>query len=114
MDIYEREFRRNFLYICGKIGLTLCFLLPSLFDARDELGELQEICHAKGSSTGGKHHTGIRTSNAGPRCWQRPHVVSGVVKGDPIFSPIVPVAENLKLLLVQGMKRMGDRENSFR
>jgi hypothetical protein len=111
--MFERVFRRKFLYICDKIGLTLCFPLPSLFDACDELGELQEICHAKGGSTSCQNHTGIRTSNAGPRCWQRPHVVSGVVKGDPIFSPIVPVAENLKLLSEQGMKRMGDRENSF-
>jgi hypothetical protein len=113
MSIYERVFRRNFLYISGKIGLTLCFLLPSLFEAPDELGKLQEICHAKGGSTRCQNHTRIRGSNAGPGCWQRSHVARGLVKGDPIFSPIVPVAEDLKLLAVQRMKRVGDRENSF-
>jgi hypothetical protein len=114
MDIYERGFRRNLLYTSGKIGLTLCFLLPPLFDAPDEQGKLQEICHAKGGSTDGKHHTGVRRSNAGPGGWQRSHVARAIVKGDPIFSPIVPVAEDLKLLAVQGMKRVGHRENSFR
>ena len=113
MSIYERVFRRNFLYTCGKIGLTLCFLLPAFFEARDELGKLQEICHAKGGSTSRKNHTGIRGSNAGPGCWERSHVARGIIKGDPIFSPIVPVAQELKLLAIQGMKRVGDRENSF-
>jgi hypothetical protein len=113
MSIYERVFRRNSLYISGKIGLTLCFLLPSLFDALDELGKLHQISDAKGGSTGSKDDTGIRGSKAGPGCWQRSHVARGIVKGDAIFSPVVPVAEDLKLLAVQGMKRMGDRENSF-
>jgi len=36
-----------------------------------------------------------------------------LVKRDTIFSPIVAVIEDLKLLPIQGMKRMGDRENSF-
>jgi hypothetical protein len=113
-SIYEQAFRRNFLYIRGKIGLTLCFLLPSLFNAPDELGKLQEICHAKGGATGSKDDTGIRGSKARPGCWQSSHVARGIVKSDAIFSPIVPVAEDLKLLAAQGMKRVGDRENSFR
>ena len=114
MERYERVFRRNLLYTYGKIGLTLRFLLPPLFDAPNEQGKLEQISHAKGGPTGGKHHTGIKGSNAGPGCWQRSHVARGIVKGDPIFSPIVPVAEDLKLLAVQRMKRVGDRENSFR
>ncbi len=105
--------RRNFLYICGKIGLTLSLLLVSLFNAPDELSKLEQIRHAKGGATSCQHHTGIRGSQAGPGCWQRSHVARGIVKGDPIFSPIVPVAQELKLLAVQGMKGMGDRENSF-
>jgi len=40
-------------------------------------------------------------------------MIGGLVKGDPIFSPIVAVVEDLKLLAVQGMEGMGDRENSF-
>ena len=113
MSIYERVFRRNFLYIRGKIGLTLCFLLPAFFNPPDELGKLQEICHAKGGATRCQDHTGIRGSNAGPGCWQRAHVARGIVKGDPIFSPIVPIAEDFKLLARQRVKRVGDRENSF-
>ena len=41
-------------------------------------------------------------------------MIRGLVKNDTIFSPIVAVVEDLKLLAVQGMERMSDRENSFR
>ncbi len=34
--------------------------------------------------------------------------------GDTIFSPIMAVVEDLKLLAEQGMEGMSDRENSFR
>jgi len=111
---YARYIRRNFLYTCGKIGLTLCLLLSPLFDAPNEVGKLQQIHYPKGGTTGGEDHTGIRRRKAGPGCRQYPHVVRSLVKGDPIFSPTVAVAEDLKLLAVQGMKRVGDRENSFR
>ena len=110
---YSRYIRRNFLYTCGKIGLTLCLLLFPLFDAPDEVGKLQQIRHAKGGTTGGKDHTRVCWSKAGPGGWQRPDMIGSLVKGDAIFSPIVPVGEDLKLLAVQGMERMGDRENSF-
>jgi hypothetical protein len=96
---HSRDIRHNSLYICGKIGLTLCLLLSLLFNAANELGKLQQISYAKGGSTGGQDHIGGRSTNACPGCRQRPHMVSGVVKGDPIFSPIVPVGEDLKLLL---------------
>jgi hypothetical protein len=109
-----RDIRHYFLYTCGKIGLTLCLLLSPLFDAPDEVGKLQQICHAKGGATSGQDDTGIRGSKAGPGRWQRPDMLRSLVKRDAIFPPIVPVGEDLKLLAVQGMKRMGDRENSFR
>jgi hypothetical protein len=41
-------------------------------------------------------------------------VIRGLVKGDPIFSPIVAVVEDLELLVIQWMKGMGDREYSLR
>jgi hypothetical protein len=110
---YSRHIRRNSLYICGKIGLTLCFLLACFFDAPDEMGKLEQISHAKGGATSCQHDTGIKGSNAGPGRWQRPDMLRSLVKRDAVFPPIVPVAEDLKLLAVQGMKRMGDRENSF-
>ncbi len=40
-------------------------------------------------------------------------MIRGLVKNDTIFSPIVAVGEDLKLLAVQRMKGMGDREYSF-
>ena len=110
---YSRHVRRNFLYTHGKIGLTLCLLLVSLFNALNEAGKLQQIRHAKGGATGCKHHTRIRGSKAGPGRWQRPHMIRSLVKRDAVFPPVVPVGEDLKLLAVQGMERMGDRENSF-
>jgi hypothetical protein len=85
-----------------------------LFDAPNERGKLQQISHAKGSSTAGKNHTRIRRRKAGPRSREYPHVIGSLVKRDPIFSPIVTIIEDLKLLAVQGMEGMGDREHSFR
>jgi len=41
-------------------------------------------------------------------------MIRGLVKNDPIFSSIMTVVENFKLLAVQWGKGMGDRENSFR
>jgi hypothetical protein len=109
-----RHVRRNFLYICGKIGLTLCFLLVPFFNALDEVGKLEQISHAKGGATGGEDDTGVRGSKAGPSSRQDPHMIRRLVEADPIFSPTVTVAEDLKLLAVQGMKGMGNREKSLR
>jgi hypothetical protein len=98
----------------GKIDLTLCLLLSLFLDALKELGKLQEISHPKGGPTRGKDHTGIWRNEAGPGCWECPDVFRSLVKGDPIFAPIVPVAEDLKLLAIQGVKGMSYREHSFR
>jgi hypothetical protein len=113
LPIYSQRVRHHSLYIYGKIGLTLSLLL-SLFDPMNELGKLQQICHAKGGATGSHHYTGIRGGKAGPGRWQRPDAIWRLVKGDAVFPPVVPIAEHLKLLAVQGMKGMGHRENSFR
>jgi hypothetical protein len=100
------------LYTCGKIGLTLWFLL-SLFNLLDELGKMQEIPHTKGRSASGKHHRRIGRDNACPGGWQPTHVLGSIVKGHPIFSPIVAAGEDLKLLAVQGMEGMGDGKKPF-
>jgi hypothetical protein len=106
------EMRRYFLYTSGKIGLTLC-LLFSLFDAVNELGKLEQICHTKGRTTSGKHHTGIRGGKTCPSRRQCPDPIRSHVKRDAIFPPVVPIAENFKLLSIQRMEGMGDGENSF-
>jgi len=108
------ERRRYLLDIHGKIGLTLCFLPVSLFNAPDEVSKLEQIRHAKSRATGCKGDAGIRGSQAGPGCWERPDAIRSLAKGDAIFSPVVPGAEHFKLLAVQGMKRMSHRKNSFR
>jgi len=105
--------RHYSLYTCGKIGLTFSFLI-SFFDPMNELGKLEQIGHAKGGATSGKDDAGIRGSQAGPGCGQRSDAIRSLVKGDAVFSPVVSVAEHFKLLAVEGMKGMGDRENSFR
>jgi len=78
------------------------------------LGKVQQIGHAKGGSTSCNDHIGGRRNNAGPDGWQPSYMVRGIVKGDPIFSPIVSAAEDLKLLAVQGMEGMGHGEKSLR
>ncbi len=112
LTIYWSVARRYFLYTRGKIRLTLSHLV-SLFDSMNEMGKLEQIADAKGRATGCKRDAGIRESQARPGCWQRPDAIRRLVKGDAIFPPIVSVGEDLKLLAVQGMKGMGDRENSF-
>src|SRR6266699_6269684 len=82
---YSRYIRRNFLYTCGKIGLTLCRLLSPLFDAPNEVGKLQQIHYTKGGATGGKDPTSIRRRKAGPSSREYPHVISSLVEADPIF-----------------------------
>jgi hypothetical protein len=106
--------RHYFLYICGKIGLTLCILPIPLFHALNEASKLKQVRHAKGRATSCKRDAGIGGSQVGPGCWQCPDAIGRLVKGDAVFSPIVPVAQHFKLLAVQGMKGMGHRKNSFR
>jgi hypothetical protein len=113
MGIYFSKRRHYFLYIHGKIGLTLCCLLVPLLNALDEASKLEQIRHAKGRTTSRKYPTSIRGSQAGPGCWQRSDPIRRLVKRDAVFSPIVPVAEHFKLLAVQGMEGMSHRENSF-
>jgi len=84
------------------------------FNAPDEVGELEQIRHAKGGTTGGEDHTGVRGSKAGPGSRQDPHMIRSLVEADPIFSPTMAVVENLKLLAIQGMKGMGHCEKSLR
>src|SRR5260370_39138266 len=77
---YSRYIRRNFLYTCGKIGLTLCLLLSPRFDAPNEVGKLEQIHYPKGSATSGKDHTGIRSCRAGPCRREYPHVISSLIQ----------------------------------
>ena len=84
------------------------------FNALNEAGKLEQIRHAKGRATSCKYHTGIRGSKAGPGRWQCSDMLRGLVKGDAIFPPVMSAGEDLKLLAVQRVKGMGDRENSFR
>jgi len=84
------------------------------FNAPDEVGKLEQIRHAKGGTTGGEDNTGVRESKAGPSSRQDPHMIRSLVKSDTIFSPTMAVVENLKLLAIQGMKGMGNREKSLR
>jgi len=42
-------------------------LLLSLFDPMNQVGKLEQICHAKGCATSSHHHTGIRGGMEFPR-----------------------------------------------
>lgn len=107
-------FRRNFLDTRGKIGLTLALLLVSFLNLLKEVRKFKQITDSKGGAPCGKNDTRVGGRKAGPSCWQDPHPIWRLVEGDAIFSPAGAIAENLKLLAVQGMKGVGDREHSFR
>jgi hypothetical protein len=85
-----------------------------LIDALEEVSQSQKILHLKSCATGSQYDTGIGRYKTCPGCWERSHVVRGLVKGDTIFTPIVAIIEDLKLLPTQGMERMGNGEKSFR
>jgi|SRR5438552_8877497 len=113
MARYSGDRRQNFLDNSGKIGLTLSRLLSFLLDALDELGQSQQIAHTKGGSTCSQDYLRPRRYQARPGCGQCPNMIGSLVEGDAIFPPIVAEVEKLKLLAIQGMKGMGDREDSF-
>jgi hypothetical protein len=85
-----------------------------LIEALEEVSQSQEILHLKGCATSSQHDTGIRRHKARPGCWEGPHLIRGLVKGDTVFTPIVAIIEDLKLLPVQGMEGMGNGEKPFR
>lgn len=107
-------FRRNSLDTCGKIVLTLTLLPVSFLDVLNEVSKFKQITHPKGGAPRGEDDTGVGGSKACPSRWQDPHPIWRLVEGDAIFSPAGAIAENLKLLAVQRMKGVGDREHSFR
>ena len=109
-----RDIRRYFLDSPGIIGLTLSVLLSPVLDALEQLGQLQEIRYAKGSLAGREHHTGVGGMQTGPGRWQRADMLRGIIEGDAILPPVMPIGQDLKLLAVEGMKGMGDREHSLR
>jgi len=84
-----------------------------LVDSLEEVSQSKKIRHPKDGTTLGKHPTSIRRHKARPGCRERPHVIRSLVKGDTIFPPIVAIVEDFKLLPVQGMKGMGNREYSL-
>jgi len=86
----------------------------SLVDALKEMSQSQKIPHLKGCAPSSQYDTGIRKHKARPGCRERPHMIRGLVKRDTVFAPIVAIIEDLKLLPVQGMERMGNGEKSFR
>ena len=85
-----------------------------VLDALQHLGQLQEIRCAKGCSAGRKHDTWVGWRKTGPGGRQRADMLRGIREGDAILAPVMPVGQDLKLLAVQRMKGMGDRENSLR
>ena len=108
------RFRRYFLDSSGIIGLTPRVLLSPVLDALEHLGQLQEIRCAKGGSASRKHDIGVGGMETGPGCWQRADMLGGIIEGDAILPPVMPVGQDLKLPAVEGMKGMSDREQSLR
>ncbi len=114
MSRYLFVLRRYFLDTPGKICLPRgCLLLP-LVDSLQEVSQSQEILHLKSCATCSHDDTWIGRDKTGPGRWERSYMIRGLVERDPILSPVVAIIEDLKLLSVQGMKGMGNGENSFR
>jgi hypothetical protein len=85
-----------------------------LLDALEEMGQSKEIPHLKGGAPSSQYNAGVGGHKTCPGCWEHPHVIRSLVKRDAILSPIVTIIEELKLLPIQGMERMGNGEKSIR
>lgn len=85
-----------------------------MLEALEHLGQLQEIRCAKGCLAGRKHDTRVGWRKTGPGRRQRADMLGGIIERDAILPPVMPIGQDLKLLAVEGMKGVGDREQSLR
>jgi len=85
-----------------------------VLEALEQLGQLQEIRGTKGCLAGRKHDTRVGWRKTGPGRRQRADMLGGIIEGDAILPPLMPVGQDLKLLAVEGMKGVGDREQALR
>jgi hypothetical protein len=85
-----------------------------VLEALEHLDQLQEIRYPKGGSAGRKYDIGVGWRKTGPGRRQCSDMLGGIIEGDAILPPVMPVAQDLKLLAVEGMKGMGDREQPLR
>jgi hypothetical protein len=110
----KRDDRQNFLDKCGKIGLTHWSLPSAWIQASKQGRQGEQIIGAKEGPSLGDNNEGVRRNQARPLGGQRAHMSRRIVKRHFVDAPVVVVAQDLKVLPVQGMKRMGNREHPFR
>ncbi len=72
-----------------------------------QIHELDQILVAQETSTSGDRHKRIRYGCGGPTRWNRTQMPLGIVKADPVLSPVMPIGHQLELLASQRMVRVG-------
>ena len=83
-----------------------------MFEALEVGRQRQQIIGAKEGASLSKDDEGVGGHQAGPGRREPAYMPRRIVKGHAIGAPMMVVIEDLKLLPVQGMKGMGDREHS--
>ena len=72
-----------------------------------QIHELDQILVAEETSTSGDRNKRIRCGCRSPTRWNRTQMPLGIVKVDPILSPVMPIGHQLELLASQRMVRVG-------
>ena len=76
--------------------------------------ELKEFCHAESTATRRDRHEGIHGDRVRPRRGQRVETARRIGEPDAVLAPILTVGDQVKLVLVERMVRVGDTEPSRR
>ena len=80
----------------------------------DPAREFEQLCHAQPTAARRDRHEGIHGNRVRPPRGQRVQAALRVGEPDAVVPPILTVADQVELVLVARMERMGDPEASRR
>ena len=80
----------------------------------DPAREFVELCHAQPTAARRDRHEGIHGDRVRPRRGQRVEAALRVGEPDAVLAPILTVGDQLEIVLMEWMIRMGDPEASRR
>ena len=80
----------------------------------DPAREFEQVCHAQPTAPRRDRHEGIDGDRVRPRRGQRVQTAFRVGEPDAVVPPVLAVGDQIELVLVERMVRMGDAEASRR
>jgi hypothetical protein len=80
----------------------------------DPAREFEQLCHAQPTAARRDRHEGVHGDRVRPHRGQRVEAALRVGEPDAVLAPILTVGDQLELVLVERMVRVGDAEASRR